>query len=89
MSVFDAVFCDGGTQWVVLSAAAAKNRVKNAHGGPKRRLRMAHLVIQRLYLVDVPYTHATSLYVQAQDAADNRIIGPGAGAVLASSMSSW
>ena len=27
----------GRTQWVVLSAAAAKNRVYNANWGPKRR----------------------------------------------------
>ena len=26
-----------GTQWVVLSATIAKNRVGNAHAGPKRR----------------------------------------------------
>ena len=37
MSVFHAVFCGGGTQWVVLSAAAAKNRVKNAKCGTGRR----------------------------------------------------
>ena len=29
------------SQWVVLSAAATQNRVKNAHGGPKRRFRQA------------------------------------------------
>ena len=41
MSVSHSVFCVGRTQWVVLSAAATQNRVKNAHGGPKRRLREA------------------------------------------------
>ena len=33
-----AVFCVGGTQWVILSAANAKSRVGNAREGPKRRL---------------------------------------------------
>ena len=37
----DSVFCVGRTQWVVLSAAATQNRVKNAHAGPKRRFRQA------------------------------------------------
>ena len=32
-----AVFCGGGTQWVVLSAAAAKSRARNASEGPERR----------------------------------------------------
>ena len=41
MSVSNSVFCVGGTQWVVLSAAATRNRVKNAQGGPKRRLQQA------------------------------------------------
>ena len=31
-----AVFCDGGTQWVVLSAAVAKIRTGNARGGTER-----------------------------------------------------
>ena len=60
MSVFYAVFCGGGTQHHPLSAAIAKNRVKNAHGGPKRRLRMAHLVSKPFVIVNDPYTHATS-----------------------------
>ena len=38
MRVPHAVFCGGGTQWVVLSATTAKKRVGNAHVGPKRRL---------------------------------------------------
>ena len=33
-----AVFCDGRTQWVVLSATIAKNRMGNAYSGPKRRV---------------------------------------------------
>ena len=33
-----AVFCDGGTQWVVLSAATAQNRMGNASLAPKRRV---------------------------------------------------
>ena len=37
MSVSHSVFRVGRTQWVVLSADATQNRVKNAHGGPKRR----------------------------------------------------
>ena len=41
MSVSHSVFRVGRTQWVVLSAAATQNRVKNAHGGPKRRFRQA------------------------------------------------
>ena len=47
MSVSHSVFCVGWTHsvelQVVLSAAASatQNRVKNAHGGPKRRLREA------------------------------------------------
>ena len=41
MSVSHSVFRVGRTQWVVLSAAATQNRVKNAHGGPKRRLQQA------------------------------------------------
>ena len=35
MSVYHSAFCVGRTQWVVLSAAATQNRVRNAHGGPK------------------------------------------------------
>ena len=31
-------FCNGRTQWVVMSAAAAKNRVRNRQRGPKRRV---------------------------------------------------
>ena len=31
-------FCDGGTQWDVLSAAAAKSRMGNAHVCTGRRL---------------------------------------------------
>ena len=38
MRVPHAVFCDGRTQWVVLSAAAAKHRMENAHAAPKRRV---------------------------------------------------
>ena len=41
MSVSNSVFCVGGTQWVVLSAASTQNRVKNAHGGTGRRLQQA------------------------------------------------
>ena len=35
MSVLHAVFCGDRTQWVVLSAIAAKNRVENAHVAPE------------------------------------------------------
>lgn len=35
LSVSHSVFCVGRTQWVVLSAPATQNRVKNAQGGPK------------------------------------------------------
>ena len=42
----NAVFCGGGTQWVMLSAAAAKIRVKNAHAGPKRRLSHAPTAVR-------------------------------------------
>ena len=38
MRVSYAVLCGGGTQWVMVSAATAENRMGNAHGGPKRRL---------------------------------------------------
>ena len=42
INVSHSVFRVGGTQWVlVLSAAATQNRVKNARGGPKRRLQQA------------------------------------------------
>ena len=33
-----AVFCAGRTQWVVLSAPAAKDRMENAIRAPKRRV---------------------------------------------------
>ena len=36
MRVFYAVLCGGGTQWVMVSAATAENRMGNAHGDPKR-----------------------------------------------------
>ena len=42
--VFYAVFCGDRTQHNPLSAIAANNRVKNQNWGPRRRLRMAHLV---------------------------------------------
>ena len=45
MRVLHAVFCDGRTQWVVLSAAAAKNRVRNRQRGPKRRVPHAPMAI--------------------------------------------
>ena len=38
MRVFYAVLCGGGTQWVMVSAATAENRMGNAHGGLKQRL---------------------------------------------------
>ena len=41
MSVSNSVFRVGRTQWVLLSAAATQNRVKNAHGGTGRRLQQA------------------------------------------------
>ena len=41
MSVYHSVFCGGRTQWVVLSAPTTQNCVKNARGGPKRRLQQA------------------------------------------------
>ena len=41
MSVSHSVFRVGGTQWVVLSAAATQNCVKNAHVGTGRRLQQA------------------------------------------------
>ena len=36
--VSHATFCAGRTQWVVVSAAAAKNRMRNRQRGPKRRV---------------------------------------------------
>ena len=39
--VFYGVLSGGGTQRVVLRATATQNRVINAHGGPKRRLKQA------------------------------------------------
>ena len=55
----------GRTQQHPLSAANAKNRVGNAHGGPKRRLCTCasyFIVIQPFVTANtnVPYTHATS-----------------------------
>ena len=41
MSVSHSVFFANRTQWVLLSAISEENRVKNAHGGPKRRLQQA------------------------------------------------
>ena len=38
MRVSHAVFCAGGTQWVLLSAAAAENRMENANCDPRRCL---------------------------------------------------
>ena len=38
MRVFQAGFCDGGTQRVALSAADAKHSAGNAHAAPKRRV---------------------------------------------------
>ena len=50
---FYAVFCGRRTQHNPLSASAAKNRIENRNWGPKRRLRMAHLVIQTICNTDV------------------------------------
>ena len=45
MRVSHAVFCAGGTQWVLLSAAAAENRMENANCDPRRRLPQAPTAI--------------------------------------------
>ena len=49
--VFRTIFCVGGTQWVSMSAANAKNRVKNAYGGPERGRVVAPLASQRFWWV--------------------------------------
>ena len=41
MSVSHSAFRVGNTQWVVMSVATAKSRVRNTHSGPKRRFRHA------------------------------------------------
>ena len=46
VSVYHAVFCGRHTQWVLLSVPAAKNRVRNAHAGPKRRLSHAPTAVR-------------------------------------------
>ena len=38
MRVYHAVFCGGRTHWVVVSAAAAQNRMRDRYCGPKRCL---------------------------------------------------
>ena len=47
MSVSKSVFRVGRTQWVVMSAAATQNCVKNAHGGTWRRLQQAPTAVAR------------------------------------------
>ena len=42
-----AVFCGSRTQWDVMSAAAAKNRVGNRNWGPERRLLHAPTTVAR------------------------------------------
>ena len=60
MSVFHAVLSGGCTQHHPLSAPAAKNRVVNAHGGPKRRSSTCAHSNSTICNKNVPYTHATS-----------------------------
>ena len=43
-----------------LSAVIAKNRVRNAHGGPKRRYCHAHIATAPFAIVNVSYTHTTT-----------------------------
>ena len=45
MRVSHAVFCDGRTQWVPMSAPIAKSRMGNAYAGPERRLPHAQTAI--------------------------------------------